>query len=185
MYGEFLNILFKSIKYGLLALIPSVVPIIMAGGVATLIGIDLDLGTLIVGAMTMGIAVDDAIHVVSRYANGRRKGLSTDNAIRDAMNEAGRAVIFTSIILVIGFGTMSDNVLVDRAWMGTQEEPHLVNDPVNLVRGDYNIRRNKIHFADTPFGGTRQTIGIQSTAVNASASRFTALTEVFSTGSQV
>ncbi len=88
-------------------------------------------------------------------------------------------------IQVIGFGTMPDNVLVDRAWMGTQEEPHLVNDPVNLVRGDYNIRRNKIHFADTPFGGTRQTIGIQSTAVNVSASRFTALTEVFSTGTQV
>ena len=53
-------------------------------------------------------------------------------------------------IQVIGFGTMPDNVLVDRAWMGTQEEPHLVNDPVKLVRGDYNIRKNKIHFADTP-----------------------------------
>ena len=88
-------------------------------------------------------------------------------------------------IQVIGFGTMSDNVLVDRAWMGTQEEAHLVNDPVNLVRGDYNIRKNRIHFADTPFGGTRQKVGIQSGAVNVSASRFSALTEVFSTGTQV
>ena len=88
-------------------------------------------------------------------------------------------------IQVIGFGTHADNVLVDRAWMGTAEEPHLVNDPVQLVRGDYNIRRNKIHFADTPFGGTRQKIGIQSGAVNVSASRFTALTEIFSTGTQV
>ncbi len=99
-------VLFRSVKYGILALIPSVVPIIMAGGVATLIGIDLDLGTLIVGAMTMGIAVDDAIHVVARYVSGRKKGLRTEDAIRDAMNEAGRAVIFTSIILVIGFSTM-------------------------------------------------------------------------------
>ncbi len=99
-------VLFRSVKYGILALIPSVVPIIMAGGVATLIGIDLDLGTLIVGAMTMGIAVDDAIHVVARYVSGRKKGLGTEDAIRDAMNEAGRAVIFTSIILVIGFSTM-------------------------------------------------------------------------------
>ena len=90
----------------MLALIPSVVPIIMAGGVATLMGIDLDLGTLIVGAMTMGIAVDDAIHVVARYVSGRRRGLGTDSAVRDAMNESGRAVIFTSIILVIGFSTM-------------------------------------------------------------------------------
>jgi len=88
-------------------------------------------------------------------------------------------------IQVIGFGTQTDNVLVDRAWMGTQEEAHLVNDPVNLVRGDYNIRKNKIHFADTPFGGTRQNIGIQSSAVNVSASRFSALTEIFSTGTQI
>ncbi len=99
-------VLFRSVKYGILALIPSVVPIIMAGGVATLIGIDLDLGTLIVGAMTMGIAVDDAIHVVARYVSGKKRGLSTDNAVKDAMNEAGRAVIFTSIILVLGFSTM-------------------------------------------------------------------------------
>ena len=99
-------VLFRSVKYGLLALIPSVVPIIMAGGVATLIGLNLDLGTLIVGAMTMGIAVDDAIHVVARYVSGRRRGLGTDAAVRDAMNEAGRAVIFTSIILVLGFSTM-------------------------------------------------------------------------------
>ena len=106
LIGASFFVLFKSVKYGLLALIPSVVPIIMAGGVATLIGLDLDLGTLIVGAMTMGIAVDDAIHVVSRYVTARRRGLSTDNAVREAMNEAGRAVIFTSIILVIGFGTM-------------------------------------------------------------------------------
>ena len=88
-------------------------------------------------------------------------------------------------IQVIGFGTMADNVLVDRAWMGTAEEAHLVNDPVKLVRGDYNIRKNKIHFADTPFGGTRQKIGISSAAINVSASRFTALTEIFSTGTQV
>ena len=88
-------------------------------------------------------------------------------------------------IQVIGFGTVANNVLVDRAWMGTQEEPHLVNDPVTLVRGDYNIRKNKIHFADTPFGGTRQKIGIQSSAVNVAASRFSALTEIFSTGTQV
>jgi len=56
--------------------------------------------------MIMCIADDDTIHVVARYVSGRKKGLRTEDAIRDAMNEAGRAVIFTSIILVIGFSTM-------------------------------------------------------------------------------
>ena len=99
-------VLFRSVKYGLIALVPSVVPILMAGGVVTLMGISLDLGTMIVGAMTMGIAVDDAIHVVSRYLLARSQGADVNKAIGRAMNESGRAVVFTSLILVVGFSVM-------------------------------------------------------------------------------
>jgi len=99
-------VLFRSVKYGLIALVPSVVPILMAGGVVTLMGISLDLGTMIVGAMTMGIAVDDAIHVVSRYLLARSQGADVNQAIGRAMNESGRAVVFTSVILVVGFSVM-------------------------------------------------------------------------------
>ncbi len=88
-------------------------------------------------------------------------------------------------IQVIGFGTMSDNVLVDRAWLGTLEESHSNNATVTLVKGDYNIRQDKIHFADVPFGGTRQTVGVSSAPVNVSDNSFTALTEAFDTGTQV
>lgn len=99
-------VLFRSVKYGLIALVPSIVPILMAGGVVTLMGISLDLGTMIVGAMTMGIAVDDAIHVVSRYLLARSQGASVHQAVDRAMNESGRAVVFTSVILVVGFSVM-------------------------------------------------------------------------------
>jgi predicted RND superfamily exporter protein len=99
-------VLFRSVKYGLIALVPSIVPILMAGGVVTLMGISLDLGTMIVGAMTMGIAVDDAIHVMSRYLLARSQGASVHQAIDRAMNESGRAVVFTSVILVVGFSVM-------------------------------------------------------------------------------
>ena len=88
-------------------------------------------------------------------------------------------------IQVIGFGTMSNNILVDRAWLGTFEEPHTGNAAVSLLRGDYQIREDKIHFTDVPFGGTRQTVGVSSAAVNTVNNTFSALTEVFSTGTQV
>ena len=88
-------------------------------------------------------------------------------------------------IQVIGFGTMSNNVLLDRAWMGTFEESHTGNSTVTLLKGDYNIREDKIHFADVPFGGTRQKIGVSSASVDVGASVFTALTEIFDTGTQV
>ena len=98
--------IFRSVKYGLLSIIPSVLPILLVGGVVGLVGIHLDLGTMIVGAMTMGIAVDDAIHVMSRYLLAKKQGHSTHEAIQRAMNESGRAVVFSSIVLVLGFSVL-------------------------------------------------------------------------------
>ncbi|MEZ5489488.1 MAG: efflux RND transporter permease subunit [Gammaproteobacteria bacterium] len=99
----FFFILFRSFKYGVLSLIPSVLPIVLTGGIAGVLGVYLDLNTMLVGAMTMGIAVDDSIHVMSRYLTARKSGASTHEAIDRAMNESGRAVIFTSAVLVLGF----------------------------------------------------------------------------------
>ena len=53
----------------------------------------------------MGIAIDDCIHVVSRYRLARMSGSDVRKAIERAMNESGRAIITTSIALVVGFST--------------------------------------------------------------------------------
>jgi len=99
----FFFILFRSFKYGVLSIIPSVLPILLTGGIAGLFGIYLDLNTMLVGAMTMGIAVDDSIHVMSRYLTVKQTGASTRQAIEQAMSESGRAVIFSSAVLIVGF----------------------------------------------------------------------------------
>jgi len=98
--------LFKSVKYGLLSIIPSVLPIVLAGSFAGWIGISLDQSAVIVFAMTMGIAVDDAIHVMSRYLLAKGEGASTKQSIARAMNESGRAVVFSSLVLVFGFSVL-------------------------------------------------------------------------------
>ncbi|MFT7472763.1 MAG: putative RND superfamily exporter protein, partial [Kiritimatiellia bacterium] len=98
--------LFKSVKYGLLSIIPSVLPIVLAGSIAGWLGISLDQSAVIVFAMTMGIAVDDAIHVMSRYLLAKGEGASTKQSIARAMNESGRAVVFSSIVLVFGFSVL-------------------------------------------------------------------------------
>jgi predicted RND superfamily exporter protein len=102
----FFIILFKSVKYGLLSIIPSVMPIILAGSFAAWVGIPLDQSAIIVFAMTMGIAVDDAIHVMNRYLMTKNSGKNTKQSIQRAMNESGRAVIFSSTVLVFGFSVL-------------------------------------------------------------------------------
>lgn len=100
----FFLILFRSLQYGLLCMVPSVLPILMTGGLAGLLGIYLDLSMMLVGAITMGIAVDDSIHVMNRYLRAKRTGATTHTAITHAMNDSGRAVVFSSAVLVLGFG---------------------------------------------------------------------------------
>ncbi len=102
----FFILLFRSFKYGILSIIPSVVPIVLAAGIASTMGILLDQSAVVVFAMTMGLAVDDAIHVMSRYLTSKQSGLSTEESIRCAMNESGRAVLFTSLVLIFGFGVL-------------------------------------------------------------------------------
>ena len=102
----FFIILFRSVKYGLLSIVPSILPIILTGSIAALLGVYLDISTMIVGAMTMGIAVDDAIHVMSRYLLAKEAGATTHQAIQRAMNESGRAVVFSSMVLVFGFSVL-------------------------------------------------------------------------------
>lgn len=102
----FFIVLFRSFKYGILCMIPSVLPIILTASFASMLGIYLDLSMLIVGAMTMGIAVDDSIHIMTRYLMCREAGASTAQAIARSMRESGRAVVFSSLVLVLGFSVL-------------------------------------------------------------------------------
>lgn len=111
-------ILFRSFKYGVIALVPSIVPILLTGGIISIAGIPLDLGTMIVGAMTIGIAVDDAIHIMNRYLLQRRRGFPALAAVEQSINSAGRAVILTSVILVTGFSAMLSGSFMPFIYVG-------------------------------------------------------------------
>ncbi|MCP4298061.1 MAG: MMPL family transporter [Proteobacteria bacterium] len=111
-------ILLRSFKYGMLAMIPSLFPIIFAGGLMYLLGITLDMATMIVAAVTFGIAVDDSIHVMTRYIRSRKSGGSRKESIHLAMTESGRALIFTSIILYFGFSILMLSSFVPNIYFG-------------------------------------------------------------------
>ena len=111
-------VLFKSLKYGFIALFPSVLPILIVGGATVLMGLSLDLGTVIVGAMCMGIAVDDAIHVMARYIDYKEQKFTTKQSIDQAVKESGKAVILTSLILVFGFSMMLFASLIPTILLG-------------------------------------------------------------------
>jgi predicted RND superfamily exporter protein len=111
-------IVFRSLKYGLLGMIPSVFPISVAGTLMVLFDISLDMGTMIVAAMTMGIAVDDSIHMMTRYIEERKRNHTRIDSVDAAMKESGRAVILTTLILVGGFSIMMGASFIPMMYMG-------------------------------------------------------------------
>jgi|TARA_B100000131_G_scaffold147107_1_gene143069 hypothetical protein len=88
-------------------------------------------------------------------------------------------------IQVVDYNGISNNLLVDREWMGTIKSSHTPNTAVQLKLGDYNIVNDKITFADVPFGGNRETVGVSSENFNVTNNSFFALSEILPTGTKV
>lgn len=95
-------IMLRSVRLGLLAIIPNLLPILMTLALMPLFDINLDVGTVMIGAIALGLVVDDTIHFLSRLKLEMASD-PTRAAISKAMQATGRPIIFTSIVLSLGF----------------------------------------------------------------------------------
>jgi len=109
----------RSLRYGLLSLIPNLAPAGMAFGLWGLVDGEVGLSLSVVTAMTLGIVVDDTIHFLSKYLRARReKGLSAEAAVRYAFHTVGEALWITSLALIGGFLVLSTSSFELNAGMG-------------------------------------------------------------------
>lgn len=104
--GLILLAIFRKFLVAGVALVPNVVPLVMVFGGMGWIGIPLDMGNIVLGSLALGIAVDDTIHVVSDYANWRRRGAGAVEAVVQALRRTMPALVYTTVAIVIGFGVL-------------------------------------------------------------------------------
>jgi uncharacterized protein len=95
--------IFGSIRFGLMALLPNLFPVLVTFGTMGLLGIPLDADTLIIAPIVIGIAVDDTIHFLTHFRAHLLESGDVIRAIRETTEEVGQAISFTSIILILGF----------------------------------------------------------------------------------
>ena len=88
-------------------------------------------------------------------------------------------------IQVVGYSGVTNDILVDREWMGTKTASHTNGSAVQLVKGDYNIIKDRVTFADVPFGGIKVNVGVSSNQFNLTTNSFTALSDFLVSGSEV
>ncbi|MFT4763978.1 MAG: putative RND superfamily exporter protein, partial [Oleispira sp.] len=97
----------RSLKIGLISLIPNIMPAILAYGIWGMINGQVDTAVSVVVCLSLGIVVDDTVHFLSKYLRARReRGLNTEEAIRYAFSTVGNALLVTSAVLIGGFMVM-------------------------------------------------------------------------------
>jgi predicted RND superfamily exporter protein len=92
-----------SLRGGLLSMIPNVTPIVLTLGLMGWLGVPIDFSTMMSGAIVLGIAVDDTIHFAHNFQRFYARGDDAAVAVRRSLDTAGRAMLFTSIVLAAGF----------------------------------------------------------------------------------
>ncbi len=110
---------FRSLRLGLVSLVPNFVPGLMGFGIWGLTVGEVGLALSVVMAMTIGIVVDDTVHFLSKYLHARRElGRSPEDSVRYAFQTVGRALYATTVILVAGFLVLGMSSFAPTGQMG-------------------------------------------------------------------
>jgi predicted RND superfamily exporter protein len=110
--------IFRSWRFGLLAIVPNLLPVLAIFGVMGWVGISLNVATIMLASVALGIVDDDTIHFISRYRRETRAGASTTEAIEAAVKHEARASLTTAVINSLAFAVLAFSTYKPTAWFG-------------------------------------------------------------------
>ena len=96
-------LLIGNLKIGLISMIPNILPIIFLSTIMVIFKMPLDMFTLLIGAIALGLAVDDTVHFMHNFRRYELQYNDVDKAVRLTLMGTGRAITLTSIVLALGF----------------------------------------------------------------------------------
>ena len=111
-------VVFRSWRFGALTILPNVLPVLAVLGVMGYLGISMNIATVMVASVALGVVDDDTIHFINRYRREVADGASTDAAIELATIHEGRASLTTAIINSCGFGVLFLSEYKPNSWFG-------------------------------------------------------------------
>jgi predicted RND superfamily exporter protein len=99
-------VIFRSLRVALIAIVPNILVIVTVFGIMGWLRIALDLMTITIAAVAMGIAVDNSIHYIHRYRSEARTS-DAASAIFNTHGSVGFGMLYTTAIIVVGFGSLA------------------------------------------------------------------------------
>lgn len=107
LVGILLIVQFRSILIGLTAMVPIIFTILTAFGIMGIVGISLNIGTMMVASIAIGAGIDYTIHFINRYKQEMKKSEDFIRAIKATLTGTGRAIVFNSISVAAGIFVLS------------------------------------------------------------------------------
>ncbi len=111
-------VLFRSILLSLIALIPNVLAALVVLGGMGLAGIPLDMMTITIAAIAVGIGVDDAVHYIYRYREEFAQSKNYVAAMHTAHSSIGKAMYYTSVTVIVGFSILALSKFIPSIYFG-------------------------------------------------------------------
>jgi predicted RND superfamily exporter protein len=112
-------LVFRSARFGLLAIVANVVPVAAVLGLMGWIGISLNVATIMVASVALGVVDDDTIHFIGRFRRETAHGATADVAVERAAMDEGRASLTTAIVNSLSFGVLWFSEYKPTAWFGS------------------------------------------------------------------
>lgn len=111
-------VVFRSARFGILTIAPNVLPVLAVLGIMGYLGISMNVATIMVASVALGVVDDDTIHFINRYRREVAAGATTDGAIAVATAHEGRASLTTAIINSCGYAVLLLSEYKPTAWFG-------------------------------------------------------------------
>lgn len=118
MIGLMLIGYFRSVRLGIYAMLPNVLPVVLYFGMLGLTGITLNNSTALMGSIVLGIAVDDTLHLLVEYRRGLAETGNVEAAVRHALTHVGRAITCTTVAICAGLLVVGASELGNQAEFG-------------------------------------------------------------------
>ena len=111
-------LVFRSARFGILAIVANALPVAAVLGLMGWLGISLNIATVMVASVALGIVDDDTIHFIGRFRREAAAGATTETAIEMATVHEGRASLTTAMVNSLGYGIMMFSTYKPTAWFG-------------------------------------------------------------------
>ncbi len=116
--GLMMVVALRSPVLAAVALVPNALPILVVTGLMGWLGLKINMGAAMIAAVSIGLSIDSSIHYITAFRRARDEGIPLGEALDAVQQTVGRAVVFSTLALIVGFSVLCTSQFVPTIYFG-------------------------------------------------------------------